>query len=283
MRAPHANLVHRTSIRHAMQHVVLPEVDCLLIEGPDARRFAQAQFSGDVESLAQGQWQWNAWLDPQGRVQALMHLADLGDGRLLAMLRGGNADAVRSGLAHYVFRAKVSMTVHLFSGYADARLPVGHVDTRTQDAIAFGYGDRSLRLRPGNAAVDSEAANAWRLVDIRAGWPTLPAGGAAFLPPALALESLGAVSLGKGCYPGQEIVARLHYRGGHKSRLYHVRGPRPLEAGSTVHSDGGDPIRVLAGAMADGKAEALVVASYHDFSIFNILGIKYDVVSRYDP
>jgi folate-binding protein YgfZ len=175
------------------------------------------------------------------------------------------------------------MTAHIFSGHADAGLPMGHVDTRTPGAIAFGYGDRSLRLGPGNAAADSEAANAWRLADIRCGWPTLPVGVAAFLPPALALESLGAVSLGKGCYPGQEIVARLHYRGGHKTRMYHVRGPRPLEVGTAAHSDGG-PIRVLACAMAaDGKAEALVVASQNLNNIFNILEDKYEVISRYDP
>lgn len=265
-----------------MPPIVLPEVHCISIEGPDARRFAQAQFSGDVESLAAGRWQWNAWLDAQGRVQALMHLADLGDGRLLAILRGGDAEATRAALARYVFRAKASVIARIFSGHGGDALPMGHVDTGSQGEIGIGCGDRSLRLAAPAAHADPEAANAWRLADIRAGWPTLPTGEARLLPPALALERLRAVSLDKGCYPGQEIVARLHYRGGHKSSLYHVRGPVPLTAGATGYAEGIGPVRVLDCAMADGAAEALMVAPKADTSSFNILHSRYDVVSRYN-
>lgn len=276
------NLMHHTSICHAMPHAVLPEVNCLLIEGPDARRFAQAQFSGDVNSLAQGHWQWNAWLDAHGRVQALMHLADLGGDRLLAILRGGDAENTRAGLARYVFRAKASVTACIFSGHAEGALPMGHIHANAQDGITIGYGDRSLRLRASGTPADPEAANAWRLADIRAGWPMLPAGDAQFLPPALSLERLGAVSIDKGCYPGQEIVARLHYRGGHKFSLYHLRGTAPLEPGADVQSDGAGLVRVLDCALADSAVEALMVAPKSDIRIFNILDNKYDVVSRYD-
>jgi len=266
----------------AMPHAVLPEVNCLLIEGPDARRFAQAQFSGDAASLAQGQWQWNAWLDAQGRVQALMHLADLGDGRLLAILRGGNAETTRDRLARYLFRAKATVTARIFSGHAGTALPMGQVDAGTQDNIVLGYGDRRLRLEVPGFRADAEAANAWRLADIRAGWPLLPPGDAQFLPPALGLERLGAVSLDKGCYPGQEIAARLHYRGGHKFALYHLRGPAPLESGAAVHAGSDSMVRVLDCATAEGTAEALVVAPLSETNIFNIMGNKYDVVSRYN-
>lgn len=275
--------MHHTPVRHAMPHVVLPEVNCLLIQGPDARRFAQAQFSGDVESLKEGQWQWNAWLDAHGRVLALMNLADLGGERLLAILRGGDAENTRAGLARYVFRAKASVTARIFSGYAEGALPMGRVDAISQDEIAIGYGDRSLRLKAPGTPADPEAANVWRIADIRAGWPVLPAGDAPFLPQALALESLGAVSIDKGCYPGQEIVARLHYRGGHKFSLYHVRGPAPLEPGGAMQSDGAGLVRVLGCVTADGAVEALVVAPKSDTKKFNILDNKYDVISRYNP
>ena len=263
-------------------HPVLPEVNCLLIEGPDARRFAQAQFSGDVGSLAERRWQWNAWLDARGRVQALMHLANLGGERLLAVLRGGNAETTRAGLARCVFRAKVSVTVRVLSGHADDALPMGHVDAGSHGDIAIGYGDRSLRLKAPGTPANPGVANAWRLADIRAGRPTLPAGDAHFLPPALSLGRLGAVSLDKGCYPGQEIVARLHYRGGHKSCLCHVHGPVPLETGATLHAEAVGPVRVLDCAMAGGAAEALVVVPEVGANTFNILHTKYDVVSRYN-
>lgn len=266
-----------------MPHPVFAEVNCLSIGGPDARRFAQAQFSGDIGSLAEGRWQWNAWLDAQGRVRALMHLADLGGERLLAILRGGDAGATRDGLVRYLLRSKTTVAACIFSGHGDRALPAGSIDADAHGGIALGYGDRSLRLKaPGSRHTDPEAANAWRLADIRDGWPTLPAGEAQFLPPALGLERLGAVSLNKGCYPGQEIAARLHYRGGHKSSLYHVRGTMPLMAGASVQAEGVGPVRVLDCAMADDAAEALVVATKIDTNLFNILDNKYYVVSRYD-
>jgi len=265
-----------------MPNVVLPEVNCLLIEGPDAWRFAQAQFSGDVEPLAEGRWQWNAWLDAQGRVQALMHLADLGGERLLAVLRGGDAGTICAGLARYVFRAKATVTARIFSGHAERALPMGCVDADARKGITIGYGDRSLRLKASGTHADPQAANAWRLAEIRAGWPVLPAGDVQFLPAALALERLGAVSLDKGCYPGQEIVARLHYRGGHKFSLYHVRGPVALEPGATKLAEGIGPVHVLDCAMATGTTEALVVAQKININTFNIMNNKYDVISRYN-
>jgi folate-binding protein YgfZ len=266
----------------AMPHAVLPEVNCILIEGADARRFAQAQFAGDVESLAQGEWQWNAWLDAQGRVRALMHLARLGEDHLLAILRGGDVEKTRASLARYVFRARASVAVRTFSGHAGGALPMGRVDGGTEDMISIGYGDRSLQLKGrGNASPDEDAANAWRLADIRAGWPVLPADDARFLPPALGLEHLGAVSLDKGCYPGQEIVARLHWRGGNKSNLCHVRGPSVLDSDANLESMQG-PVAVLGCAVADGRVEALVVAPKADTFTINILGNEYEILSRYD-
>ena len=280
MRARHCYLVRHTFVFRAMSPVVLPEVHCIAIEGPDARRFAQAQFSGNVESLTEGRWQWNAWLDARGRVRALMHLACLGDDRLLAVLRGGDAEKLRADLGRYLLRSKASVVPRVFSGVASGTMPAGQVDA--QGAIVLGYGDRSLRLEPAVARVDARASNAWRLTDIRAGWPRLPDGDPTFLPPALGLERLGAVSFDKGCYPGQEIVARLHYRGGHKSGLCHVRGPDWLEPGGAFEAGDMGPVRVLDCAVADGSVEALAVVAKSDAFTISLLNHQYDVVSRYD-
>lgn len=208
---------------------------CIEIAGADARTFSQAQFSGDVRMLQAGHWQWNAWLDPKGTVRALMHLADLGDGRLLALLRGGDARSLCIELRRYVLRSKVSLEVpEVWHRRAGAGLPLGTIHMQA-GAIGFGYGDRSLWLERG-AGIGAEPADdkALRLAEIHEGWPTLPAGGHALLPPALGLEHLGAVAFGKGCYPGQEIAARLHYRGGHKLRLAHVRSDSELIPGGPL-------------------------------------------------
>lgn len=256
-------------------HAAAGPAQCIEIAGADARTFAQAQFSGDVRALRAGHWQWNAWLDPKGSVRALMHLADPGDGRLLALLRGGDAEALCTELRRYVFRSKVSLGV---PGRCRRRigdgLPLGsiHMDA---DAIGFGYGDRSLWLERADGATGVEPAGdeALRLADIRDGWPTLPPGDHAFLPPALGLEHLGAVAFGKGCYPGQEIAARLHYRGGHKLRLAHVRCESDLVAGRPLSP--AQSRAIVLDAVSTGDAcEALAVVEEDAGSLHGIRMIR---------
>lgn len=231
----------------------------IVIAGNDARRFAQAQFCGDVDALAPQHWQWNGWLTPVGKVRALMHVVETGDDSLLLLPRGGDIPALIADLQHYVMRAQVALSLREFTAYADVALPAGQA-IRSGDALMLGFGERSLHLVPGtNAApIDSHADDAWRLAAIRAGWPRLPDGEPAFLPPALALERLGAIAFDKGCYPGQEIAARLHFRGGHKHRLCHLRGPAPLSVGAIRTADGADAF-VLESVCEDGVCDALVV------------------------
>lgn len=265
---------------------VINHIDCLVIEGVDARRFAQTQFSGDVDSLTPRQWQWNAWLTAQGRVQALMHLVDAGDGRLLAVLRGGDVQATLAGLARFLLRTQASIRPLACTGRFGGPLPMFSVQTQTGDeGIVLGFGQRSLMLGPRQSdAIDVDAQTAWRLTDIRAGWPSLPGDGQPrFLPPALGLEHLGAVSFGKGCFPGQEIAARLHYRGGHKHRLCHIRGKVPLPAGDIRSPDGAPQGCVLDTAAASDGYEALAVLDVNSDIGINILGNIYTIESRFDP
>ncbi len=265
-----------------MPGIPIANIDCITINGPDARRFAQTQFAGNLDTLEPGHWQWNAWLDAQGRVRLLMHLADIGDGRLLVLPRGGTAEAVRAALARYLLRARATLTTAPLLGCAGGPMPYGAVATG-HDETLLGYGERSLRLVAATGvAIDPEAARRWRLADIRLGWPRLPPGESRFLPPALGLHRLGATAFDKGCYPGQEIVARLHYRGGHKRRLYHVRGTAPLPPGQAVETAGGMRIWGLDGVPADNAFEALIVGSENMPIEFNVLQTQFNIISTFD-
>ena len=257
------------------------EVACIAIEGADARRFAQAQFAGDVDVLGSGQWQWNAWLDAKGPVRALMHLADIDDGRLLAILRGGNAETIHAALMRFVLRMHVTPKVLHRAAFAGGPVALGTASTEPDGAVVLGYGARSLRLVPVAATLDQAAQSEWRLQDIRQGWPTLPAGEPGFLPPALGLEHLGAVAFRKGCYPGQEIAARLHYRGGHKYRLHHLCGRKPLPPG-WVAAANGTAVWVLDAVSFQRKVEVLAVMSVMNDLNINILEHEYDIVSIFD-
>jgi tRNA-modifying protein YgfZ len=206
----------------------------LLIEGTDAVAFAHAQFSSKVNSLAIGEWQFSAWLNSQGRVRALFHLARLSDDQLLLLLRGGSAAAMADALQRFKFRSKLTLTACstrvLCTGPS---LPI-HALRVEGENISFGCGTHSMQL-----AHDGTADERWQLPQMHEGWPWLPDQALdALLPPALSLQRLQAVVVDKGCYPGQEIVARLHYRSGHKQHLHSVELSQPAIAGESLQHDG---------------------------------------------
>jgi folate-binding protein YgfZ len=223
------------------------------IEGPDAIAFAQAQFSSNLASLADGQWQFSAWLDAQGRVKFLFHLMRLDEHRLRLLLRGGQAEALASQLQRYVFRSKVSLSFASGRPLGTGETMPSHAFEQQGDALVIGCGAHSLR-------VDAQGDGDWRLLELRAGWPWLPEPlSGELLPASLGLGELGATALDKGCYPGQEIVARLHYRGGNKRHLLRVRLSLAVPPGSVLDLQGCPSIPLLDVVPVDAAAEALAV------------------------
>lgn len=240
--------------------IALPQPQVLEIAGADAVSFAHAQFSSDVRSLPDGAWQWSAWLSPQGRVRAFFHLLRGDDRHLRLLLRGGDAAQFRAALAPYVFRANVNLHV------ADAVAVSGVEDPHAgHNAIALpGTPPRWLILGDASdipAASDQSIAN-WRLADIRAGLPELaPVLRDELLPQWLGLTRLGAVSTSKGCYPGQEVMSRLHFKGGNKRSLYRLElsAEAPPDPGTALHTAQGAAAGqiIMAERSGNGRAEAL--------------------------
>jgi hypothetical protein len=221
--------------------ILLPPPQLLELSGPDAIAFAHAQFSSDVRALGAGSWQWSAWLSAQGRVRSFFRLLRPQDGRLILLLNGGSAAQLKKSLVPFILRAKVRIDV------IDPAAAVGYM-AASEVAARFGAVPRDGQFleRDGGIAFvvasgeqrwyafgQANGANAddpspdalerWRADDIAAGIPGLTdAQSDRFLPTWIALDRLGAVSVRKGCYPGQEIVARLHFKGGNKRWLYRV-------------------------------------------------------------
>jgi folate-binding protein YgfZ len=227
----------------------------ILLEGPDAATFAHSQFTSQITDLPNGQWQFSSWLDAQGRVRNLFHLARLGDEQWLVILRGGDATEFVEALRRYVFRSRVKLSV-----MEDKKLGTGaalpaHVVDMESNVIRLGCGTHSWQL--GDDVMHDDA---WRLAQMHAGWPWLPdAALNELLPPALSLHRLGAVALDKGCYPGQEIVARLHYRGGNKRHLHRVRLSQVVADGVELHRHDREFVRLLTVISQPEFVEALAV------------------------
>jgi len=223
--------------------VNLPPPQLLEIAGPDAIAFAHAQFTSDVAALPPERWQWSAWLSAQGRVRASFRLLRRGDSSLVLLLGKRSAEAVRAALAPYVFRSKVQLRVlpagHAFGYFLRdevvADFGVAPDDGPQGGAIATNAASTVIAL-PGAqprwyafgvgrsaSAASAEESNRWHAADIGDGLVDLGDSlGDRYLPTWLGLDSLGAVSIGKGCYPGQEIVARLHFKGGNKRWLHRI-------------------------------------------------------------
>lgn len=256
----------------------LPAPQILEITGADAVAFAQAQFSSNLSELANGHWQWSAWLSAQGRVRAFFHLLRDSDERLRIVLRGGSAEKLRDELARYIFRSKVHLRVienqhaYIVRQPSDLKsfgeLPSDqHIASNKDDTcIALpGAAPRWLLLSGNeqeNVSNSAEAQNQNALADIDAGLITLdPALEDRLLPMWIGLDVLGAASTRKGCYPGQEIVARLHFKGGNKRRLRRIAYsaetlPSP---GSNLGEDDKESTLIVCSAWA-GKQTAASLA-----------------------
>jgi folate-binding protein YgfZ len=257
----------------------LPPPQLLEIEGPDAAAFAHAQFTSDVQALPPRHWQWSAWLSAQGRVRAMFRLLRPGADRFCLYLAGGSAEALRSTLAPFVLRAKVTLRLvgrQAIGGFAgdDAAALVGtapHGDVLVERAASIAFaisGDMPRWCAIGDfgaaAPLDRSALERWRAADIADGLAELgDAQRERFLPDGLGLGTLGAVSVRKGCYPGQEIVARLHFKGGNKRWLHRLEyeSAAPPQAGMllSTSSGTGDGELLNSAAMSPGHGVALAV------------------------
>ena len=232
----------------------LPGHDVLAITGRDAVAFAQAQSMNDVAALGDGQWHWNGWLTPKGRVIALFALLRLDAETLWLLLPDAGAAGLATQLQRFVFRSKVKLEaradLNAIGQFAPPTRAVGSnaapFDGGMELDLGGDGGPRCLRITTVDAASDDALASRWRAFDLQHGLPRLNADQAeAWTPQQLSLDRLRAFSVKKGCYPGQEIVARTHFLGQVKRGLMRLQG-----AGVSA---GGD---VMAGAPVDAGAEA---------------------------
>ena len=225
----------------------LPDHDVLVLTGPDAVAFAQAQFMNDVAAVADGQWQWNGWLTPKGRVIALFGLLRLDPQTLWLLLPDVAASELAPMLQRFVFRSKVALTAAQATVAGNLNAPASASgaaltiieDDRIELDMSGESGPRSLLLGGAAARNDVDAVARWTQADLTHGLPRLPATQREqWTPQQLSLDRLRAFSVKKGCYPGQEIVARTHYLGQVKRGLALFEAASEVAAGAEVHAAG---------------------------------------------
>jgi len=192
----------------------LTYLSVIRLSGADAVDFLHNQVSADVMALAQGESTFACYCEPKGRVLALMLVSRDGDD-LYVVMAASLLAKIATRLRMYVLRAKVDIEIldscivsGVHSGEALSPTPVS--------VVAVPDSDDQLIITIGETAptADSAPLNAWKVAELRRGITWLcPETSGQFLPQMLGYDSLGAVNFRKGCYPGQEIVARTHYLG----------------------------------------------------------------------
>ena len=234
----------------------LEQFSVLCIEGADAGAFLHAQLSNDILSLADGGSVMAAYCEPAGRVLAVV-LVHRSRSSYYLVLHRSLESAISRRLRLYVLRSAV--TIKMCTGEQPLFGVVRH------KSAGWPYPVDSERwLQFGDSAdsthedSDVMTTQQWQKADIRSGlaWLDSTTSGQ-FLPQALNLVALGAVDFNKGCYPGQEIIARSHYLGTVKRQLIRTVIPESIEAmpGQELYTESGDGEEQRAGEIVASVAE----------------------------
>lgn len=244
------------------QPILLSDYGVLSFRGPDARTFLQGQLSNDLRQLRPDTPLLAGLHNPQGRVIALMRLVDPGTdaaGDVLAVLPAELLSTVATLLRRFVLRARLSINdvsadwqvLGQSAAAGPPRLTLAPRET-----------DRAVDAHPVDAAVAGPAG--WPALQVAAGMPEVfAATSGEFVAQMLNLDCIGAIAWNKGCYTGQEIIARAHYRGQVKRRMrrFACATDLPPLPGSTWTTHDGLAVRVVRSARTgDAQCEILAVA-----------------------
>lgn len=266
----------------------LDHLGVIAVHGEDARAFLQGQLTNDMLALTPAQAQLNAYCSPKGRL--LASFLNWTDGSMIYLAAPLDLlEALKKRLSMFVMRSKAKLEFATLSafGLSGTDIPVAlrplfdNIPETVWGQSQSADGATLIRMPDANgtprwicwlpAGAETAAAERsgaallhgvlgtlpqgssaiWRWLDIRAGLPWIvTATQEKFVPQMVNLEALGGVSFKKGCYPGQEVVARSQYLGKLKRRtaLAHAECTEPPAPGSDVFAVDGSPAGVVVNA-----------------------------------
>jgi len=239
----------------------LPHLGVMRAAGPDAANFLHNQLTNDVLLMKPTQARLAAFCNAKGRMQASFVYYKRSEEEVLLVCRRDLLAQTLKRLSMFVLRAKVKLSdatedFHLLGLAGDVVLkavgadnsevlPWQRVASTAADVLTLYpalHQPRALWLAPKDAALPTHlgpelSQEAWALGEVMSGIAWVEqATFEAFVPQMLNYESVGGVNFKKGCYPGQEVVARSQFRGTLKRRLARLHSPVALQAGEELFS-----------------------------------------------
>lgn len=271
----------------------LSALGVIQVTGEDAKNFLQSQLTNDIQKISLDQAQSSAWCNPKGRVIASLVVVKTPDSYLI-ILSADLIPFVLKRLQMYVMRAKVTLqdisntTVHFgFSGahihqdwsnccdskLADNNYAISHFESLTIIRIpsatprfqVIGDIETATTLwNKLNVRAAPVSYSTWEYLNILAGLPIITeASREKWIPQMLNMQLLDSINFQKGCFPGQEIVARLKYLGKTKRRLYRLSAASDqlIATNDDIVTQTGDNAGKVLNAVInpDGKLELLAI------------------------
>jgi tRNA-modifying protein YgfZ len=255
--------IHNTSLPLPHGALRLHDWGVIRAQGADAAKFLQGQLTQDVEHLAVGASCLAGYCSAKGRLLATFVVRKQSDEELLLACSADLLAAVLKRLTMFVLRAKCKLSD------ASAYWPLWGVAGATVDSamlmvarlpdatVAGQVVARTLVFGASPTALPALDEDSWRWLEVMSGTArVMAATSEQFVPQMINLEVVGGVNFQKGCYPGQEVVARSQYRGTLKRRAFVLQSAVPLSPGQEVfhNEDPGQPagMVVLAGSRQGG-------------------------------
>jgi folate-binding protein YgfZ len=252
----------------------LPHLGILRCSGEDAATFLHNQLTQDVALLKPDQARLAGYCNAKGRLQASFVLFKRSPTEILLVCRRDLLASTLKRLSMFVLRAKAKlsdaseefalwgMAGACASDLSPQAVPWARAQVGEADLITLYPAQSQVRALwvgpPGQAPQGPALSNElWLAGEVLSGVADVQqATYEAFVPQMLNHESVGGVNFKKGCYPGQEVVARSQFRGTLKRRTYLLMGPEAMQAGQEVfHSgDAGQPCGLIAQAASVGHA-----------------------------
>lgn len=235
---------------------LLPSRALLMVRGGDAVKLLQGQLSSDLRRLTVSTSPYTSLSNPKGRLLGTGFLHQLPDGAIALDVPRGIAGPLLKRLQMFVLRSDVRLSLDaeedpvMLGLWGDAALTALGLPVPDAAGSAVALGERLVASRPGpirrhvliapRASLPTTAVDGserWRADDIAAGIVNLyPETMDHFIAPTAGVETLGGIAYDKGCYTGQEVIARLHYLGQAKRRLYRLRLAASVAPGARVVS-----------------------------------------------
>lgn len=276
--------IGNTTRPHVSGIAELKQLGVIRVVGEDAITFLQGQLTQDLASMGPSEARLAAFCNAKGRMQASFIVFRRNDGEILMICSRDILAQTLKRLSMFVLRAKARLSdasadfsiwglagnaIKSVAGYAGAAWARHDFDTASMVFLYPGAGvQRALWCAPsGSHLPDGDVLpdGLWEWLEVQSGIAmiTQPIF-EAFVPQMLNYESVGGVSFKKGCYPGQEIVARSQFRGTLKRRAYLVHGntqPTPSIGQEVFHAqDPSQPCGLVAASAANpaGGFDAIV-------------------------